>query len=73
MGGLFGVMDEQAKDEVWTYEAASAEHAAQLYLDDPEAVGTVVRVWTLGRYPAAFVKTKGGAVQKIASPESVKK
>lgn len=73
MTGLWGVMDETVQDEIFTYECSTAEEAAGLFLDDPEATGTVVRVWVLGRHPAAFVRTKSGDILKIDSPGQVQK
>jgi hypothetical protein len=73
MTGLFGVMDATEDDVIYTYECDSAEEAAGLYLDDPDCAGTVVRVWTLGRHPKAFVKSKSGAVLPSGSPDPVRK
>lgn len=59
---LYGVMNNLDRDQVFTYEARSELAAATLYLDDPECIGDVVRVWELDRTPSAFVKATGGEV-----------
>lgn len=68
---LYGVADVAELTAIFTYEAASAEEAAALYLDDPTTPGTMVRVWLLGRHPAAFVQTKAGVAVKVSDPKPV--
>lgn len=68
---LYGVADVAELTAVYTYEATSAQEAAAMYLDDPTTPGTMVRVWTLGRHPAAFVQTKAGVTVKVVEPEAV--
>lgn len=72
MTKLYAVCTDQDPDMVFTYEAESAQEAAELYLDDPDAIGDVVRVWELDRYPPAFVKVKArGEVLLLAGSPKV--
>lgn len=70
---LFGVMDEGDLDVVYTYEADSLSEAAALYLDDPDAVGVVVRVFALGRHAPAFVKSSTGSILLVSDAVPVTK
>lgn len=73
MKGLFGVMDECDLDTLYTYEAESLADAAKLHLEGDDSVGTVVRVFALGRHAPAYIKSGSGELLLVAGSRPVRK